>query len=65
MNRKKKQIFDTVLILLAVAAAYALGILPDSAILGGTMTFDGEPLTAERKARLRGGDIALVPQSVA
>ena len=42
-----------------------LGILPDNAILGGTMTFDGEPLTAERKARLRGGDIALVPQSVA
>ena len=29
------------------------------------MYFDGQPLTAERQRKLRGGDIALVPQSVA
>ena len=49
----------------SLLASAILGILPDNAIQGGTMTFDGEPLTEQRKAQLRGGDIALVPQSVA
>lgn len=42
-----------------------LGILPYNATMGGEMTYDGEPLTEERKKALRGNEIVLVPQSVA
>ena len=42
-----------------------LGILPYNAALGGTILYDGEPLTEERKKALRGNEIVLVPQSVA
>ena len=31
----------------------------------GRLSFDGRPLTPDRQAELRGGEIALVPQSVA
>ncbi|USG63325.1 ABC transporter ATP-binding protein [Brevibacillus ruminantium] len=41
-----------------------LGILPDHAILSGTITYDGERLTPARQAALRGKEIALIPQSV-
>lgn len=33
--------------------------------MSGSLRFDGEPLTPERQAKLRGTEIALVPQSVA
>ena len=42
-----------------------LGILPHNAMLGGTVLYDGEPLTKERKRKLRGNEIVLIPQSVA
>ena len=42
-----------------------LGILPYNAALGGKMLYQGEELTQERKERLRGNEIVLVPQSVA
>ncbi|WP_438350990.1 ABC transporter ATP-binding protein [Paenibacillus sp. FA6] len=41
-----------------------LGILPDHAVLSGTIRYQGEILDAKRKATLRGREIALVPQSV-
>jgi peptide/nickel transport system ATP-binding protein len=41
-----------------------LGILPDNAQMSGTMEFQGEPLTPERCAALRGKAIALIPQSI-
>lgn len=49
----------------SLLASAILGILPGNAIIGGNMQFDGQPLTPERQARLRGSEIALVPQSVA
>lgn len=49
----------------SLLASAILGLLPANAATGGRMTFDGQPLTAERQRRLRGRDIALVPQSVA
>lgn len=42
-----------------------LGILPYNASLGGSIRYDGEELTKERKKELRGNEIVLVPQSVA
>ncbi|MBR5584045.1 MAG: ATP-binding cassette domain-containing protein, partial [Lachnospiraceae bacterium] len=42
-----------------------LGIQPYNATLGGEIYYDGEILTEERKAALRGNEIVLVPQSVA
>lgn len=42
-----------------------LGIQPYNATLGGEILYDGEPLTEERKAALRGNEIVLVPQSIA
>ena len=42
-----------------------LGIQPYNAVLGGEIYYDGELLTEERKAALRGNEIVLVPQSVA
>lgn len=41
-----------------------MGILPDNAIVGGTIIYDGAPLDAERIGRLRGHEIVLVPQGV-
>ena len=49
----------------SLLASAILGILPANASTGGEMFFDGQPLTAELQRKLRGGDIALVPQSVA
>ena len=42
-----------------------LGIQPYNATLGGEIYYDGELLTEEKKAALRGNEIVLVPQSVA
>ncbi|MBO1002210.1 ATP-binding cassette domain-containing protein [Pseudogracilibacillus auburnensis] len=41
-----------------------LGILPRNAICEGTILYQGEPLTEERKALLRGREISFIPQSV-
>ncbi|MFD1136661.1 ATP-binding cassette domain-containing protein [Paenibacillus urinalis] len=41
-----------------------LGILPRNAKWNGTLTFDGQPLTPKLIKKLRGREIALVPQSV-
>ncbi|MFP7298492.1 ABC transporter ATP-binding protein [Neobacillus niacini] len=41
-----------------------LGLLPSNAAVTGTMYYDGQVLTDERKAKLRGLEIAFVPQSV-
>lgn len=41
-----------------------LGILPSNATVEGTMLYKGEALTGQRQQRLRGKEIALVPQSV-
>lgn len=41
-----------------------LGILPRNAEVSGEMTWFGEPLTEKLKKRLRGHELALVPQSV-
>ena len=49
----------------SLLASAILGILPGNATVSGSLRFDGEPLTPERQAKLRGTDIALVPQSVA
>lgn len=49
----------------SLLASAILGILPGNATVGGTMNYKGQPLTPERQAQLRGGEIALVPQSIA
>ncbi len=49
----------------SLLASAILGILPRNAALGGQIAYRGEVLTPERQRRLRGGEIALVPQSVA
>lgn len=41
-----------------------LGILPENAQLSGDMLFKGTPLTSSRKEKIRGREIALIPQSV-
>lgn len=41
-----------------------LGILPSNASVSGRLRFQGEALGAERQAKLRGKQIALIPQSV-
>ncbi|ABA25103.1 Oligopeptide/dipeptide ABC transporter, ATP-binding protein-like protein (plasmid) [Trichormus variabilis ATCC 29413] len=41
-----------------------LGILPHNAQVTGQIIFQGEPLTVERQAQLRGKQIALIPQSI-
>lgn len=40
-----------------------LGILPGNAILTGSMEFNGQVLDQEKKEKLRGKEIALIPQS--
>lgn len=49
----------------SLLASAILGILPANATLGGHMYFEGRELTPEVQAKLRGSEIALVPQSVA
>ena len=49
----------------SLLASAISGILPDNAWVEGRLSFDGRPLTPDRQAELRGGEIALVPQSVA
>lgn len=49
----------------SLLASAILGILPGNATVSGSLRFDGEPLTPEQQAKLRGTEIALVPQSVA
>lgn len=41
-----------------------LGLLPKNARMGGTIRYDGAPLTAERARALRGKEISLIPQGV-
>lgn len=49
----------------SLLASAILGILPDNATVGGHLHYKGQELTAELQAKLRGSEIALVPQSVA
>ncbi len=49
----------------SLLAHAVLGLLPSNAVEGGRMTYDGAPLDTPRRARLRGREIALIPQSVA
>jgi peptide/nickel transport system ATP-binding protein len=48
----------------SLLAHAVLGILPKNAILDGEMKWRGEPLTPALQKKLRGREIALVPQSV-
>ncbi|NLL19013.1 MAG: ABC transporter ATP-binding protein, partial [Clostridia bacterium] len=48
----------------SLLAHAVLGILPANAHMTGKMTYLGEELTPKRQARLRGKEIALIPQSV-
>ena len=48
----------------SLLAHAVLGILPGNAVCGGNIAYRGEPLTEERKARLRGREISFIPQSV-
>lgn len=49
----------------SLLASAVLGILPDNAAVHGHLHYKGAELTADQQARLRGTEIALVPQSVA
>ena len=49
----------------SLLASAILGILPSNAIVEGKLLFDGQPMTLELQERLRGSEVALVPQSVA
>lgn len=49
----------------SLLAGAILGILPPNASVKGSITYKGETVTPERQERLRGNEIALVPQSVA
>ena len=48
----------------SVLAHALLGILPGNAKETGGISFKGTPLTADRRKRIRGKEIALVPQAV-
>lgn len=48
----------------SLLAHSVLGILPENSSMSGMMEFDGEPLSPERKAELRGSEIVFIPQSV-
>lgn len=41
-----------------------LGILPENAVVKGTLSYKGEALTEKRQIALRGKEISLIPQSV-
>lgn len=47
----------------SMLARAIMGLLPSSAKLTGLMTYRGEPLTAKRRAQLRGKEVIYVPQS--
>ena len=49
----------------SLLASAILGILPGNATVRGHLHYNGEELTPQRQAQLRGSEIALVPQSVA
>ncbi len=49
----------------SLLAHAVMGILPGNARTGGEIRYRGAPLTEEAKARLRGREIAFIPQSVA
>ena len=49
----------------SLLASAILGILPETATVGGHLHYQGQELTPARQAQLRGNEIALVPQSVA
>ncbi len=49
----------------SLLASAILGVLPGNATVGGTMRWEGREITPELQKKLRGTDIALVPQSVA
>ena len=49
----------------SLLASAILGILPRNASVHGHLHYKGAELTPERQAKLRGSEIALVPQSVA
>ena len=49
----------------SLLASAILGILPGNATVRGHLHYAGEELTPQRQAKLRGTEIALVPQSVA
>lgn len=48
----------------SLLASAILGILPENASVSGAMTYCGEALTSKLQEKLRGSEIALVPQSV-
>lgn len=48
----------------SLLAHAVLGILPSNAVLCGTILYEGEILTAEKTKKLRGKELALIPQSV-
>lgn len=48
----------------SLLASAILGVLPKNASVSGELRFAGSPLTPERQRKLRGRQIALVPQSV-
>ena len=48
----------------SLLASAILGILPGNATVRGHLHYKGDELTPERQAKLRGSEIALVPQSV-
>lgn len=48
----------------SLLAHAVLGLLPQNAAVSGEMLYKGEMLTSQRQKRLRGSEIALVPQSV-
>ncbi len=49
----------------SLLASAILGILPENAVVDGLMRYRGQLLTPELQRKLRGTEIALVPQSVA
>ena len=49
----------------SLLASAILGILPGNATVKGHLHYKGKELTPELQAELRGGEIALVPQSIA
>lgn len=49
----------------SLLASAILGILPGNATLKGQLTYKGQELTPEIQKKLRGTEIALVPQSIA
>jgi peptide/nickel transport system ATP-binding protein len=49
----------------SLLAAAILGILPANAALTGAMSFYGQPLTEKLRRKIRGRELALIPQSTA